>query len=152
MSSLLLLAILLGLAPVIGHAQVATPEATPAPLAWSACQVGGGWECANLPVPLDYADPTGPTINIAVTRLPAGDPARRIGALLFNCGGPGCPAVTFLHQTGMLLFPDETRARFDLVGFDARGIGASGQIDCRVDWDTYYALDPSPDDAAEHET
>ncbi len=150
--SMLLLAMLLGLGPVIaGRAQEATPAATPTALSWSACESGEGWECATLPVPLDYADPTGPTINIAVTRLPAGDPARRIGALVLNCGGPGCPAVTFLHQTGMLLFPEETRARFDLVGFDARGIGASGQIDCRVDWEPYYALDPSPDDAAERE-
>ena len=86
-----------------------------------------------------------------MTRLPAGDPARRIGALLFNCGGPGCPAVGFLHEVGTLLFPEETRARFDLVGFDPRGMGESGQIDCQLDWDAYYALDPSPDDAAERE-
>ncbi len=92
---LLFLAMLIGLGPVIpGSAQEATPEATPTTLAWSACAVGGGWECATLPVPLDYADPTGPTIDLALTRLPAGDPARRIGALLFNCGGPGGPTVS----------------------------------------------------------
>jgi hypothetical protein len=90
MMSLLLLAMLVGLGPVIaGRAQEATPAATPAALAWSACAVGGGWECATLPVPLDYANPTGPTIDLALTRLPAGDPAQRIGALLFNPGGPG---------------------------------------------------------------
>lgn len=149
---LFLLAMLVALGPVIaGRAQEATPEATPTALAWSACVVGGGWECATLPVPLDYADPTGSTINLGVTRLPAADPARRIGALVVNCGGPGCPTVTILRQLGLVLFPEETRARFDLVGFDPRGVGESGQIDCRHDYDTYYAIDPSPDDDAEWE-
>jgi pimeloyl-ACP methyl ester carboxylesterase len=148
--TVLLLAILLGLGPLItGRAQEATPEAAPTALAWSACANAGGWECATLPVPLDYADPTGPRIDLALTRLPAADQARRIGALVINCGGPGCPTVTILHQLGAVLFPDETRARFDLVGFDPRGVGASGQIDCQPDYETYYALDPSPDDAGE---
>jgi pimeloyl-ACP methyl ester carboxylesterase len=145
----LLLAMFIGPAAA-GRAQEATPAATPAALAWTAC-AEGGWECATLAVPRDYADPTGPTIGLALTRLPAGDPARRIGALVFNCGGPGCPAVGFLHQVGAMLFPAEILARFDIVGFDARGVGESGQIDCRPDWDAYLALDPSPDDAAERE-
>ena len=141
---------------VVG-AQPATPTTSAAEdaataLAWTGCGDGAaGWECATLPVPLDYADPTGPTIDIAVTRLPAGDPARRIGALVFNCGGPGCPAVGFLHEVGTLLFPDEVRARFDLVGFDPRGVGQSAPLDCRIDWEAYLALDPSPDDVAERE-
>src|SRR5215211_2147772 len=148
---LLLLATLLGLGPVMaGRAQQATPAATPAALAWTAC-ADGGWECATLAVPRDDADPAGPTIALALTRLPAGDPARRIGALVVNCGGPGCPTVTILHQLGALLFPEETRARFDLVGFDPRGVGDSGQVDCRPDYEAYYALDPSPDDDAELE-
>ena len=149
---LLFLAMLIGLGPVIpGSAQDATPEATPTTLAWSACAVGGGWECATLPVPLDYADPTGPTIDLALTRLPAGDPAQRIGALLFNPGGPGGRGVSTLHQLGTLIFPEKTRARFDIVSFDPRGVGESGQIDCQPDFEAYYALDPSPDDDAERE-
>src|SRR5215211_1601788 len=144
---LLLLATLLGLGPVMaGRAQEATPIATPTALAWTTC-AEGGWECATLAVPRDYADPTGPTIDLALTRLPAADPARRIGALIVNCGGPGCPTVGFLQQVGGLIFSDEIRARFDLVGFDPRGVGASGQIDCQPDYEAYYALDPSPDDA-----
>jgi pimeloyl-ACP methyl ester carboxylesterase len=150
--SLFLLAMLLGFGPVItGRAREGTPEATPTALAWSTCADGSGWECAALPVPLDYADATGPTIDIALTRLPATDPARRIGSLVVNCGGPGCPTVAILHQLGTVLFPVETRARFDLVGFDPRGVGESGQIDCRHDYDAYYAIDPSPDDVAEWE-
>src|SRR5829696_5919696 len=150
LTSLLLLAVLIDLGPVMaGRAEEATPEATPASLTWSACADADGWECATLPVPLDYADPSGPTIDLALTRLPTADPARRTGALVVNCGGPSCPTVTILHQLGMVLFPDETRARFDLVGFDPRGVGESGQVDCRPDYETYYAIDPSPDDAAE---
>jgi len=125
--SLLLLAVLIGLGPVIGgRAEEATPEATPAALAWSACADADGWECATLPVPLDYADPNGRTIDLALTRLPAADPARRIGVLLFNPGGPGGAGVRTLHELDTLLFPDETRARFDIVSFDPRGVGESG--------------------------
>src|SRR5215213_8865023 len=150
--SLFLLAMLLGFGPVItGRARAGTPEATPTALAWSTCADGSGWECAVLPVPLDYTDPTGPTIDIALTRLPATDPARRIGSLVVNCGGPGCPTVTILHQLDTVLFPVETRARFDLVGFDPRGVGDSGQVDCRPDYEAYYAIDPSPDDDAERD-
>lgn len=128
--------------------------ATPAPLigslAWSACDDGAeGWECAVLPAPLDYADPAGGSLDLAVTRLPAGNPAQRIGVLILNCGGPGCPAVRFLHQTAMFLFPEEIRARFDLVGFDPRGTGASAPVTCGIDWDAYLALDPSPDNEVE---
>jgi pimeloyl-ACP methyl ester carboxylesterase len=50
-----------------------------------------------------------------------------------------------------MFFPDETRARFDIVSFDPRGVGASGQIDCKPDYEAYYAIDPSPDDEAEWE-
>jgi pimeloyl-ACP methyl ester carboxylesterase len=155
----LLTALLTGavMAPGFVAAQSATPggspvAATSAPLSWTACAgTTGGWECADLAVPLDYADSGGPAIDLAVTRLPAGDPTRRIGSLFFNCGGPGCPTASFLHQAGMLLFPDEIRARFDLIGFDPRGIGASEPLDCQIDWGSYLALDPSPDDAVERE-
>src|SRR5689334_117530 len=65
-----------------------TAPATAAPaLSWHDC--GNGFECATAPVPLDYDDPSGPTIDIAVIRHPATDPAHRIGSLFFNPGGPG---------------------------------------------------------------
>jgi pimeloyl-ACP methyl ester carboxylesterase len=130
-------------------AQEATPMAD-STVAWAGCDDGApGWQCAALPVPLDYADPGGPTIDLAVTRLPAGDPDRRIGVLIVNCGGPGYPAVRFLHETAAFLFPEETRARFDLVGFDPRGTGASAPVSCGSDWDAYLGVDPSPDDEEE---
>ena len=129
-------------------AQNATPH-TDTSIDWAACDEAPGWQCATLPVPLDYADPGGPAIDLAVTRLPAGVPERRIGALVLNCGGPGCPAVRFLHEAATFLFPEEIRARFDLVGFDPRGTGASAPVACGIDWDAYLGVDPSPDDEAE---
>jgi pimeloyl-ACP methyl ester carboxylesterase len=139
-------------APMAG-AQSATAAAAPTTaLSWTPCgDDAPSWECAALSVPIDYAEPDGDAIDLAVTRLPAGDPARRIGVLVFNCGGPGCPAVSFLHQAGAMLFPEETLARFDLIGFDPRGTGASAPVTCGIDWDAYLALDPSPDDDAERE-
>src|SRR5215213_11324992 len=52
---------------------------------WRPCR--DGFECATVPVPLDYDDPLGAQIAIAVIRLPAGDPAQRIGSLMLNPGG-----------------------------------------------------------------
>ena len=58
---------------------------------WSDCK--GGFECARVVVPVDYADPDGPTLEVAVNRLPAsGD---RIGSLLVNPGGPGVSGLSY---------------------------------------------------------
>jgi pimeloyl-ACP methyl ester carboxylesterase len=158
-----LLALALGLVVVtraIGsttdHSPLATaePEAERVqPIAWSECADGAeGWQCATLAVPIDYAQPDGPTVDLALTRLPASDPARRIGPLVLNFGGPGGPAVGTLHEAGKLFFSEELRARFDLVGFDPRGVGQSAQLDCQADVESFYAADPSPDAPAERQT
>jgi len=73
-------------------------------------------------VPLDYDHPRGATISLALIRLPAGDPARKIGSIFLNPGGPGGSGVDFVRAAGPILYSDEVRARFDLVGFDPRGI------------------------------
>jgi pimeloyl-ACP methyl ester carboxylesterase len=158
-AAVLALACLLVAAGALPHSDLAGAwqDATPASSArgsagqldWTACAGVAAWECATLTVPLDYAQPDGETLDLAVTRLPAADPAQRIGVLLLNCGGPGCPAVGFLHSIGSFIFPQEMLDRFDLVGWDARGVGASGQLDCQPDYAAWYDLDPSPDDAAE---
>jgi pimeloyl-ACP methyl ester carboxylesterase len=134
------------------HAKLASAEIVGQTLVWASCEDGAaGWECASLTVPVDYAHPDGPTIDLALTRLPASEPARRIGPLLINFGGPGGPAVSSLHELGMVMFSDEIRARFDLVGFDPRGVGASAPLDCQLDLDAYYAIDTSPDTDAERQ-
>ena len=97
---------------------------------WHACNKHPRFDCARVPVPLDYDDPLGPTIALAITRLPAGDPAQRLGSIFTNPGGPGGSGVGFIHAVGRFLFSDEVRARFDIVGFDPRGIARSEPIEC----------------------
>ena len=62
-------------------------------LAWAGC--GGGFQCAKLTVPLDYADPTGATITLSVLRLRTADQAHKLGSLVLNPGGPGGSGVDF---------------------------------------------------------
>ena len=116
---------------------------------WSDCQ--SDFECATVRVPVDYDDLTGETVELAVTRLPASDPGTRIGSLLLNPGGPGGSGVDFAQQSASVLFGEEVRAAYDLVGFDPRGVGNSDPIDCVSDdrMDALQASDPNPDSAAE---
>jgi pimeloyl-ACP methyl ester carboxylesterase len=81
-------------------------------------------------VPLDYDKPKGRQITLALARLPAADPSGKIGSLFLNPGGPGGSGVDFLFGAGPFLYSDEVRARFDLVGFDPRGIIRSTPLRC----------------------
>ena len=129
----------------------ATPAATPGPstLVWKPC--GTPFECATLEVPLDYADPGGRQITLALIRLPAADPGSRIGSLVTNPGGPGGSGVEFLRSSGESLFSQDLRNRFDIVSFDPRGVGDSTPVECLngPDLDRLNALDPTPDTPAE---
>jgi pimeloyl-ACP methyl ester carboxylesterase len=91
---------------------------------------GDGYQQADVDVPYDYADPQGRTFKLHVVRLPATDPANRIGALFVNFGGPGGPAAATVREVGRLLFPPEVLARYDLVGVDPRGTGESEPVQC----------------------
>jgi pimeloyl-ACP methyl ester carboxylesterase len=84
-----------------------------------------GFKTSVLRVPLDYGDPDGEQIAISIARLEAGDPARRIGTLLYLPGGPGDEGVAALRSGADILFTDAVRERFDIVAFDARGLPAS---------------------------
>jgi pimeloyl-ACP methyl ester carboxylesterase len=79
-------------------------------------------ECSTVDVPIDRAHPDVGVARLALARLPALDPAHRIGSLLVNPGGPGGSGVGFV-QYGGLASPDlaRLRERFDIVGFDPRG-------------------------------
>ena len=93
---------------------------------WSPCfRAEGPFECATVRVPLDYDQPNGAKISIAMVRLPAADPAQRIGSLFLNPGGPGGSGVDFAVGAGQFLFTQDVRDRFDIVGFDPRGIARS---------------------------
>jgi pimeloyl-ACP methyl ester carboxylesterase len=107
-------------------------------LAWEDCApyarndtdreaMGGGddVQCARLSVPLDYAKPDGDTITIGVLRRPAAEPGRRIGSLLINPGGPGAAGMATAARLHDEAKNTELGKRFDFVGFDPRGVGAS---------------------------
>ena len=105
------------------------PDGPPVPrLRWSHC--GEGLECTTAKVPLDYDRPHGATIALALIRLPASDAGQRIGSIFLNPGGPGKSGVDSIRQGGRSLFSAEVRARFDLVGFDPRGIIGSTPLRC----------------------
>jgi pimeloyl-ACP methyl ester carboxylesterase len=117
-------------------------------LSWSGC--GGGFECAKLTVPLDYADPSGDTIRIAVLRLRTTDQAHRIGSLVLNPGGPGGSGVDFARAARAVV-DAPVRAKYDIVGFDPRGVAGSSPVQCLDDkqLDEFVAADGTPDDATE---
>lgn len=136
-------------------AKTSTPAANPLdsfytqPVDWSEC--GGGFECAEVMVPLDYDSPDGATIVLPLTRLPARDADMRIGSLLINPGGPGASGAEYA-RSARTSFTEEVRAAYDVVGFDPRGIaGSDPAIDCYDDeeLDEYLAGDPTPDNAKE---
>lgn len=130
-----------------GGATPGTPaDPTPAPLAWQAC--GARLQCATLTVPKDYRDLSKGTLDLFVKKRPAAKASRRIGTLLANPGGPGVPGTVMADQaTGY--FGPALLDRFDLVAWDPRGTGKSGQIVCVDSLDPYFAIDLSPDDAQE---
>jgi pimeloyl-ACP methyl ester carboxylesterase len=121
--------------------------ATPGSVRWTDC--GGGFQCGSVTVPLDYAHPTAGTIDIALNRKPATDQANRIGSLLFNPGGPGASGVDWVHDGAFAL--QSLNQRFDLVGFDPRGVSRSAPIRCfdGPQWDAFNALDGVLDDPQE---
>jgi pimeloyl-ACP methyl ester carboxylesterase len=101
-------------------------------VAWSPCREG--FQCAALTVPLDYDAPSGANISLALIRLRAAAPRQRIGTLVLNPGGPGGSGVDLVRGVGELL-PLELRARFDIVGFDPRGVLRSTPLRCYDTWD-----------------
>jgi pimeloyl-ACP methyl ester carboxylesterase len=110
-------------------ARPVSPGGPPVPvLHWRPC-APAGFQCATARVPLDYREPRGATISIAMIRHLATDPARRIGSLFFNPGGPGGPGTVDLPPAYGLL-PAAARARFNVVSFDPRGVGRSTVVRC----------------------
>jgi len=121
--------------PVSGTGSAAVPR-----LHWASCGEGfEAFQCATAVVPLDYDRPSGRQITLALARLPASDPSRRIGSLFINPGGPGGSGVDVVLEAGQFLYSDEVRARFDLVGFDPRGIIRSTPLRCYETFDDAQA-------------
>jgi pimeloyl-ACP methyl ester carboxylesterase len=102
-------------------------------------------QCTTVPVPIDYDNPGAGQAQLAVIRIPATGP--RIGALLINPGGPGASAVDAVAAMGVDLAGTEISRRFDLVGFDPRGVGHSTPaLRCQTDAEfDAYRRDPMVD-------
>ncbi|WP_328402242.1 alpha/beta hydrolase [Nocardia sp. NBC_00403] len=115
-------------APATADPPDAAPVGIPAPV-WTACPDDPDFECATVPAPLDYQHPEGRTIELAVIRARATDPAHRIGSLLFNPGGPAGAGTEDLPLE-YPFFPQEIRERFDIVSWDPRGAGKSTSVQC----------------------
>ncbi|MFD0857169.1 alpha/beta hydrolase [Actinomadura adrarensis] len=117
-------------------------------LSWTNC--GSGFQCATAKVPLDYSKPSNGQLSISLIRLPATNKNERIGSLFTNPGGPGGSGVNFIRQAAQSFGPD-LRERFDIVGFDPRGVGTSDPVRCLTgpQLDRYFATDTTPDDQNE---
>ena len=136
---------------------MATPEGQSTqtygqPPVWGGCETFVGdtsaiptAQCGTVSVPVDYANPEGAQAQLAVIRIPAtGD---RIGVLMVNPGGPGASAVDTVAGMGVALADTEIAGRFDLVGFDPRGVGHSTpELRCRTDAEfDAYRREPNAD-------
>ncbi|WP_243789219.1 alpha/beta hydrolase [Saccharopolyspora gloriosae] len=96
-------------------------------LHWEPCADSPGHECATAEVPLSYRDPAGQRISLAVGKLPAVDQEHKLGTIFYNPGGPGG-----IGRIAPELTP-ELHERFDIVGFDPRGVGESTGLSCFTD-------------------
>ncbi len=112
----------------------AVAEASPGTPSWGACPADiapvPGLQCATLDVPLDYRQPDGTKIQVAISRLASKNPAKRHGILLPNQGGPGGPGLDFVGTLQALGLPQEVQDSYDIIGFDPRGVGHSTPVTC----------------------
>jgi pimeloyl-ACP methyl ester carboxylesterase len=139
--------LVLALAAVVPLSVACSPGAKPGPgnldqfygqkLSWGSCAAFAvsdddrktfadpKFDCAYLQVPLDYGQPDGPPAKISVLRQKASLPAQRIGSLVINPGGPGASGTSAAAGISQQIDNDVLAQRFDLIGFDPRGVGAS---------------------------
>jgi pimeloyl-ACP methyl ester carboxylesterase len=150
-TSFLLLSILL-LTSCSSTTKQAFPEATNdlSTLNWSSCY--DTFQCATLKVPIDYTNASLGQFDIAVVRYRDPNQRERIGSLVINPGGPGVSGVEYALNAQYIVNP-EVLERYDIVGFDPRGIGSSTPISCLNDaeQDAILISDPKPDNEAEYQ-
>lgn len=117
-----------------GVPAVASSQSNASGIAWGPCEPGApaGFECAQILVPMDADDLGLGTVTLALTRLPATS-EDRLGALLYNPGGPAAEGRTSLWGVAALI-DSSVRERWDLVTWDPRGTGATTPRlrDCRA--------------------
>ncbi|RDH75845.1 alpha/beta hydrolase [Mycolicibacterium moriokaense] len=142
----------LGASPASATPEGRSTEAYGQPPVWGGCERFVGdtsaiptAQCGMVAVPIDYANPEGAQAQLALIRIPAS--GARIGVLMVNPGGPGASAVDTVAGMGAALAGTEIARRFDLVGFDPRGVGHSTpELRCRTDAEfDAYRREPNAD-------
>jgi pimeloyl-ACP methyl ester carboxylesterase len=103
------------------------------------------FSCGTTTVPVDHADPGGPTLQLFLVKAVLAGQTDRRGSLLVNPGGPGVSATDAAVQSALTL-PVDVLNRFDVVGLDPRGVGLSTPVECISDQqkDTINAAEPRP--------
>ena len=106
-----------------------------------------GFQCAKVTVPLDYSQPDGQTIEIAMKKHPAAGSTRQ-GTLFMNPGGPGESGVNDIGESVTSTFAGVQKA-YDIIGFDPRGVGSSTAVNCTSDTELEAASEGTPVNAGE---
>jgi pimeloyl-ACP methyl ester carboxylesterase len=110
-------------------------------LRWQRCGIRyPGYECATFKVPLDYDRPNAGSTRLALTRLPATRPEARIGSVFVNPGGPGGSGVGLVLSRFGQFLSTRLDGRFDIIGFDPRGVAASEPLHCFDSRQDLYAF------------
>ena len=104
-------------------------------IAWTRCTEPEAarskqFQCATVPVPLDWDHPNGKQIELAVIRHLASRPQQRIGSMFVNPGGPGQSGFDLVRDSGQPTSTSGARGRFDVVGWDPRGTNRSSPVEC----------------------
>ena len=117
-------------------------------LSWSPCY--DNFDCSYLQVPIDYRSLSLGRFKLRILRHKALEQKNRIGALVINPGGPGASGVEYAYNAEYI-FSANLLQKYDIVGFDPRGIGESAPIRCLTDQETdaSYAADSKPNNEKE---
>lgn len=130
-----------------GISSVQPAKAAPPAIVWSTCPSfpdsppTPDLECGTLSVPLDYQKSNGEKINVAVSRLKSQRPDLRHGVMLLNPGGPGGPGLDMPIWLGKLM-PQSVLNRYDLIGFDPRGVERSAPVACGLTTEKGFEVAP----------
>jgi pimeloyl-ACP methyl ester carboxylesterase len=137
-----------GLASGASSALAGVTRDSPARVSWAVCPPSPsglpdfGQQCAIVPVPLDYRHPAGRRITIAISRIAARDPGLRRGILLVNPGGPGEPGLVDLPRELEPALPQAVLDRYDIIGFDPRGVEYSSPVSCGLTAEQAFEASP----------
>ena len=127
-----------------------TDTTNQAPIVWGACpkpadgtSLNPQLTCGTLTVPLNYQDPAGAKIKVAVSRLATAKPGKRHGVLVLNPGGPALGGLD-MPSTMAPALPQTVLDGYDLIGFDPRGVEHSTPQSCGLTDPTVTGLFPYP--------